>query len=192
MTPSGRSLTLGDINHHLCEILAGSFSQSGAEDIAFVEPMLMQHSALNQLADMGLSDIRVILHDQQVISAMLRMPTSLSNGKANLHQGAIGLAIDLDSGEVTHASMKGRSIHRHPDTHAPLIGFTLPHWQETLSIARRASQAIPLGYIGVDICVDQQLGPLVLEVNGRPGIEIQNVQKRGLFAQPETRELRYA
>ncbi len=192
VTPSGRSLTLGDINHHLCEILAGSFSQSGAEDIAFVEPMLMQHSALNQLADMGLSDIRVILHDQQVISAMLRMPTSLSNGKANLHQGAIGLAIDLDSGEVTHASMKGRSIHRHPDTHAPLIGFTLPHWQETLSIARRASQAIPLGYIGVDICVDQQLGPLVLEVNGRPGIEIQNVQKRGLFAQPETRELRYA
>ncbi len=58
--------------------------------------------------------------------------------------------------------------------------------------ARNASHAIPLGYIGVDICIDQTRGPLVLEVNGRPGIEIQNVQKRGLFAEPRQRGLRYA
>jgi len=192
VTPSGRRLTSGDISHHICEILAGSFSQDGSEDVAFIEPLLQQHERLDEIAALGLSDIRVILHEQEIVSAMLRMPTRLSNGKANLHQGALGLAIDLASGRIAHASLKGKSVDIHPDTHCPLIGFQLPHWAETLMTARNASHAIPLGYIGVDICIDQTRGPLVLEVNGRPGIEIQNVQKRGLFAVPKQRGLRYA
>ncbi len=179
---SGRRLTSADIHHHVCEILAGSFSQDGSEDIAFVEPLLEQHERLNQIAALGLSDVRVILHKQDILSAMLRMPTSLSGGKANLHQGAIGMAIDRQTGRITHASMKGKPVQVHPDTFAPLIGLQLPHWDEIEQVARKAAEAIPLGYIGVDICLDQTRGPLVLEVNGRPGIEIQNVQKRGLFA----------
>jgi alpha-L-glutamate ligase-like protein len=191
-TPGGRRLSKDDIGHHACEVLAGSYAQDGAEDIAFIEPLLIQDPRLNQLADLGLSDIRVILHNQSVISAMLRLPTRASNGKANLHQGAIGLAIDLETGRVTNAAIKGRSVSHHPDTQALLIGYQLPYWLEILQIARKSSQAIPLGYIGVDICVDQTRGPLVLEVNGRPGIEIQNVQKRGLFAPSDHKELSYA
>jgi len=192
ITSGGRRLTSADIHHHACEILAGSFSQDGSEDIAFVEPLLQQHARLDQIAALGLSDVRVILHNQEIISAMLRMPTSLSGGKANLHQGAVGMAINQATGRITHASMKGRSVERHPDTSAPLIGVQLPCWDRIKLIARNASAAIPLGYIGVDICIDQQRGPLVLEVNGRPGIEIQNVQKRGLFADRPAGELRYA
>lgn len=192
LTPSGRRLTAADLSHHVCEILAGSFSQDGSEDTAFLEPLLHQHEALNAIADLGLSDIRVILHDRQIIAAMLRLPTSLSNGKANLHQGALGLAIELETGRITHASMKGRSVERHPDSGVNLIGFKLPHWPQILEIARKASTAIPLGYIGIDVCIDQSLGPLVLEVNGRPGIEIQNVQKRGLFTQTHPGGLHHA
>ena len=122
---------------------------------------------------------------------MLRLPTRLSGGKANLHQGAIGLAIDLTSGRITHASMKGKSIAHHPDTGAELIGFEVPYWTNILHIAVASSYAVPLGYIGIDICIDQALGPLVLEVNGRPGIEIQNVQNRGLFSETRSSELAY-
>jgi glutathione synthase/RimK-type ligase-like ATP-grasp enzyme len=32
----------------------------------------------------------------------------------------------------------------------------------------------------VDIVVDRERGPLVLEINARPGLEIQNVVGRGL------------
>ena len=59
-------------------------------------------------------------------------------------------------------------------------------------MAYLSSQAVPLGYIGVDICIDAERGPLVLEVNGRPGIEIQNVQGKGLFQERAAPELRYA
>ena len=139
-----------------------------------------QHDALNALADFGLSDIRVILHHQKPVSAMLRLPTKKSGGKANLHQGAIGLAIDIETGKVTNAALKGQTTPKHPDTGVDLIGFQIPKWREIIEISKAASEAIPLGYIGVDICLDDDRGPLVLEVNGRPGIEIQNVQQKGL------------
>ena len=120
---------------------------------------------------------------------MLRLPTKRSGGKANLHQGAVGLAIDLETGKITHASQKGESIEKHPDTDVQLVGFKIPKWRQIMDISKRASKAIPLGYIGVDICVDQNRGPLILEVNGRPGIEIQNVQQKGLVEGLTKKEL---
>lgn len=180
VTAGGRTLSTEQMSRHVGEILNGSFSQSGEEDFAYVEPLLKQHAELNRLSDLGLSDIRVILHHQQPVSAMLRLPTKKSGGKANLHQGAIGLAIDIDTGTVVNAALRGQTVFAHPDTEAELIGFKIPKWREISEIAKAASAAVPLGYIGVDICLDQDRGPLVLEVNGRPGIEIQNVQQKGL------------
>jgi len=49
-----------------------------------------------------------------------------------------------------------------------------------LSLAKPSYRAIPLGYLGVDICIDAERGPLVLEVNARPGLEIQNIKNRGI------------
>jgi len=111
---------------------------------------------------------------------MLRVPTTGSHGKANLHQGAIGISIDIESGLTQSAMYKGKPIEQHPDTSAPLIGFQVPYWNQICEMAESSYQAIPLGYLGVDICIDETIGPLVLEVNGRAGLEIQNVQRQGL------------
>lgn len=191
-TPGGRPLTKSEIARHVCEILAGSFSQDGVEDVAYIEPVLRQHPDLNAMADLGLSDVRIILHKHEIVAAMLRLPTSQSDGKANLHQGAVGLSIDPITGIITHASLKGRSVRKHPDTAVELIGAQIPLWTDILSVATESSLAVPLGYIGVDICIDATHGPMVLEVNGRPGIEIQNVQKKGLFDQSTKTEFSYA
>lgn len=180
LTAGGKTRTPEDMSRHVGEILNGSFSQSGDEDYAYVEPLLTQHEGLSSLSDFGLSDIRVILHKQRPVSAMLRLPTEKSGGKANLHQGAVGLAIDIETGKVTNAALRGTNTDAHPDTGADLIGFKIPKWREIIEISKASAEAIPLGYIGVDICIDQDRGPLVLEVNGRPGIEIQNVQQKGL------------
>ncbi|TNE38585.1 MAG: hypothetical protein EP347_05985 [Alphaproteobacteria bacterium] len=177
---NGDHLTLKDIERHTLHVLSGTYSQDSRPDAAYVEPLLEQHHALNRLADLGLSDIRVILFRGKPISAMLRLPTSQSNCKANLHQGAIGIAIDLKTGATRRASIKGREIKTHPDSNASLEGFVVPYWDQIVDIAIACGKAIPLGYLGVDICLDDHDGPIVLEVNGRPGIEIQNVQKKGL------------
>jgi predicted ATP-grasp superfamily ATP-dependent carboligase len=37
-----------------------------------------------------------------------------------------------------------------------------------------------LGYLGVDIVLDRDKGPMLLELNARPGISIQNANRFGL------------
>ncbi len=180
---SDKQFSLDDIKRHCHEILAGSFSQSGEEDIAYFEPLIKQATSLQEISPYGLCDIRVILCKGKVISAMLRMPTKDSSGKANLHQGAIGIGIDITTGITTTAKSKQKNIVTHPDSNENLIGIKIDDWLHIIAISKACQRAIPLGYIGVDICLDDQLGPLVLEVNGRPGIEIQNIQERGFYSE---------
>ena len=61
------------------------------------------------------------------------------------------------------------------------MNLPVPFWSDIMTMAEACYDAIPLGYLGVDICIDETLGPLVLEVNGRPGLEIQNVSNRGFY-----------
>jgi len=180
---SGKTYTLKDLKKHIKEILIGHYSQCGDQDVAYIEPLIRQNHELNNISDLGLSDIRVILGKGQIISAMLRVPTTSSNGKANLHQGAIGIAIDIHTGLTQSAMHKGVPITQHPDNQAQLINVRLPFWDEICHMAKLSYDAIPLGYLGVDVCIDEETGPLILEVNGRAGLEIQNVQRQGLRQQ---------
>jgi alpha-L-glutamate ligase-like protein len=109
------------------------------------------------------------------------LPTKASNGRANLHQGGIGVGVDLASGLTHHAVQKNRFVLAHPDTGIPVIGMRVPDWNEVLDLARRASEAVGLGYIGVDVVIDELEGPMLLEANARPGLAIQIANGRGLL-----------
>jgi hypothetical protein len=106
---------------------------------------------------------------------MLRLPTKQSSGKANLQIGGIGVGVDLESGVTTYATSKTLGdLTRHPDFNTPLTGIQIPEWHEILRVSVEATRAIGLGYAGVDVVFDKQYGPVILEVNGHPGLEIQN------------------
>lgn len=160
-------------------IINGDYS-NGEPDAAIIESRIQPAQSLLTLCGSGIADIRVILIKGQVAAAMLRLPTKKSKGKANLHQGAIGVAIDIRTGLTTTAYFDNQFILKHPDTGADLLGIRVPRWSLVLKTAINAQYAIPLGYIGVDICIDETIGPLVLEVNARPGLQIQNVSAHGL------------
>ena len=113
--------------------------------------------------------------------AMCRLPTAASDGRANLHQGAIGAAVDVASGYITHAAHQNRAITHHVDTGAPILGFRIPDWDRLLPLAARASDVSGLGYVGVDMVVDATRGPLLLELNARPGLAIQVAHLEGLL-----------
>jgi alpha-L-glutamate ligase-like protein len=177
---SGRRLSAANIGRHVQEILAGTFSSMGCSDQAFIEPLIRQAPELDKVAALGLSDIRVVLSDGQPLACMWRVPTRDSDGKANLHQGAVGVAIDTKMGLSIRAERNGKVIDVHPDTGVSLLNVQLPYWQEIVAMSKRCYRAIPLAYLGVDVCIDAEAGPIVLEVNARPGLEIQNVKGRGL------------
>ena len=186
-TPSGRELSLEELRSHCANILFGACSK-GHADRVLLERRLHPHAGLASLAGGGLPDARVILLEGRPIAAMLRLPTREGGGRANLHQGAVGVGVDMASGLGLGGWWRGAPVTRHPDSGADLTDLNVPLWTETLDVARRAAAALPLGYLGVDVAVDESLGPVVLEVNARPGLEIQNVLGRGLRRAGEREE----
>lgn len=112
--------------------------------------------------------------------AMLRLPTRASNGKANLHRGAIGAGIEISSGLTLSAVQGARVIDRHPDTGRPVRGIQVPYWEQMLLTAASLTEIVGLGYLGVDFLIDRKRGPLLLELNARPGLSIQIANRCGL------------
>jgi hypothetical protein len=115
------------------------------------------------------------------VMAMLRLPTRASDGKANLQQGAIGVGIDLATGTTTTAIMgKGHIIERVPGTRLLLSGIKIPYWKDILKLAVEAQNISGLGFLGADVAIDRDRGPVILELNARPGLSIQLANLSGL------------
>ncbi|MDH5548167.1 MAG: hypothetical protein OEZ43_21540 [Gammaproteobacteria bacterium] len=175
---NGKPYSVEDIRRHLCDIIFGIYS-FGIRDEAIIEQRILQHPTIDAIAAMGLADVRVIMYNDYPALAMMRLPTRASEGRANLHQGAIGVGIDIETGTTHHATMEGGFIDRHPDTGNELIGKEIAYWKEIIEIAKTVSKTVPLKYLGIDVALSVD-GPKILEINVRPGIEIQNVNNKGM------------
>lgn len=177
---SGDIVTLPAVQHHISNILSGLYSLGGQSDKAIIEYRVEIDPVFSDISWKGVPDIRVLLYRGIPAMAMLRLPTRASDGKANLHMGGIGCGIDLETGVTTTATQGNRYITHHPETDVALRGHTIPDWQNILDMASQFYGLTKLGYLGVDIVLDKNLGALVLEVNARPGISIQIANKQGL------------
>lgn len=174
-------ITIEDLKTHIRNILDGSFSLSGTPDVAFFEERLKLLKLFKPYSYKGIPDIRVIVYNKIPVMAMLRLPTKDSGGKANLQQGAIGVGIDLASGTTTTAVQgKNKIIEYVPDTRLLLSGIKIPYWKDILDLAVRAQEISGLGYLGADIAIDKDHGPVIVELNARPGLSIQIANLSGL------------
>ncbi len=176
----GRVISTEYIRQHLSDILSGLHSMGAKPDRAILQQRVGVHPALARISDTGTPDIRVLIHCGVPAMAMLRLPTLESNGRANLHQGGVGVGVDLKTGTTTQAVWRGHRIDRHPDTGEPIPGLVIPDWPDVLELSVRAARATGLGYLGVDVVLDHDRGPLLLEANARPGLAIQMANGQGL------------
>jgi alpha-L-glutamate ligase-like protein len=177
---NGTRIDLEELGQHISDVLSGLYSLGGRADEVLIQQRVNPDPAFAEISYQGIGDVRVILYKNVPAMAMLRLPTRQSGGRANLHQGGIGAGVDLQTGITTHAVMNNRLARRHPDTGTSVLGFAVPRWPEILEMSRRVGQAVGLGYIGVDIVLDCDRGPLLLEANARPGLAIQIANAQGL------------
>ncbi len=178
---NGDRITREDLEYHVANILAGLYSLGGVDDNAFIEYFIRSHACFKNVAFQGAPDIRVVIYRGVPVMCMLRLPTRESGGRANLHQGAVGAGVRIESGITTGGVHHNRLIEKHPDTQTVIGGLQIPFWSDILEIATRVYDVFKLGYIGVDFVVDHILGPLILELNARPGLNIQLANRRGLL-----------
>ena len=177
---SGERLTRADLEAHACDVIAGAFSAGPCDDVLLVEDRVVPEAELGALAYRGVPDIRVLVFRGVPVLAMLRLPTERSDGRANLHLGGVGVGIDLADGRTTYAVVDGRRVAAHPDLGCDLRGLAVPRWGDVLVLAVQAADAVRLGFVGVDVVIDAIDGPLVLELNARPGLTVQLANRRGL------------
>lgn len=179
---------LKQIESHLMDILDGGYSLQYLPDVAFLEERVTPHTFFKKYGAVGIPDIRVIVFHKVPVMAMMRMPTQDSDGKANLHLGALGIGIDISTGITTYALSKNKMLSIFPGTKIKTRGIKIPFWDDILLLAAKTQAASGLGYAGVDIVIDQKRGPLILEVNARPGLSIQNANLTSLRTRLERLE----
>jgi alpha-L-glutamate ligase-like protein len=179
--PNGQGLTLIDIERHISNVLAGLFSLGGKPDVALIEDLINFDDVFKDYSFEGVPDVRVIVFQGFPVMSMMRLSTKSSDGKANLHQGAVGVGICLRTGKAVRAVQKNLPIFTHPDTGATLSNLQVPQWDKVLTLASSCHKMSGLGYIGTDIVLDKKSGPLLLELNARPGLAIQTANGAGLL-----------
>ena len=179
--PNGQALTAMDIERHVSNILAGLFSLGGKQDFALIEDLINFDDVFKDYSYEGVPDIRVIVFKGYPVMCMMRLSTQSSDGKANLHQGAVGVGLCIRSGKAIKAVQKNLPIDKHPDTGAYLFKLQVPYWNQVLTLASSCYDMSGLGYIGTDIVLDKKRGPLLLELNARPGLAIQTANGAGLL-----------
>lgn len=184
----GSIVTFEDIDYHIFNILSGLYSLGGQPDKAMIEYRVKFHPVFQSIIYQGVPDIRIIVFLGIPVMSMIRLPTRMSRGKANLHQGAVGVGIDMASGMTSEGVWHDQVVCNHPDTGQPLKGLLIPEWERLLGIASACYEITGLGYFGVDIVLDAEKGPMILELNARPGLNIQIANSAGLLPRLKTVE----
>ncbi len=177
---TGTHVTLDDLAHHLANTLNGQYSLGGHPDRVMIEYRVLFDPIFDKVSYVGVPDIRVIVFRGFPVMAMARLPTQASNGRANLHQGAVGVGIDISTGLTMRGVLENDVVRLHPDTNAELEGLEVPLWPKIMLMAARCYELTGLGYLGVDIVLDVAKGPLMLELNARPGLNIQIANREGI------------
>lgn len=179
-TADGNLLDDEEMCFHVSNILSGIYSLGGQPDKALIEYRVNFDPVFEAITHRGVPDVRIIVFLGVPVMAMVRLPTRLSGGKANLHQGAIGTGVDMATGRTLTAVWRTEVVAEHPDTGNPVSGVAIPQWETLLEIAARSYELTGLGYQGIDIVLDRNKGPLILELNARPGLAIQIANQAGL------------
>jgi len=180
ITTQREKVTSDDLKLHILDILEGAYSLGSEPDVAFVQEYVGRHKVFKKLAYRGTPDIRIIVFRKVPIMAMLRLPTKESRGRANLHQGAVGVGVDLATGITTRAVWHTDYIRRKPGSSKKLHGVKIPHWNSVLLTAVNAQIATGLLYVGADVVMHPEKGPMVIELNAQPGLQIQMANRTGL------------
>ncbi|MFP5338776.1 MAG: alpha-L-glutamate ligase-like protein, partial [Gammaproteobacteria bacterium] len=154
-TVSGKIMTHEEIEHQISNILTGLYSLGGHRDRALIEYRVTPDPIFKSISYEGVPDIRIIVLMGYPVMAMLRLPTRQSGGKANLHQGAIGVGVDLATGITLRGTWLNNKITKHPDTTNAVDGVQLPNWDGFMKLAAGCYELCGLGYIGVDMVLDQ-------------------------------------
>jgi hypothetical protein len=156
-----------------------------------VQPRLVNHPDMADLAINALATVRLstMLNERgapEIVTSVLRFPSSEEARVDNIKAGGLMAPVDPRTG-VLGAACRGRGVEefeRHPVSDAPIAGRVLPDWNDAVALTQRTHrEAFPeYTLVGWDIALTVE-GPTILEGNGKPCLIVaQRAARRGMGA----------
>lgn len=180
------------------ELLATLLQQSLHDDF-IIQPRLVNHSALADISNDALSTVRVFTirnesGEPEATNVAFRMAIGANSVVDNFHQGGLAAAVDMATGKIGAASdigikpnMGWREVH--PVSGTRFKDRILPDWYAVVELARIAHKAFPdRVMVGWDVAMLQD-GPMIIEGNGRPDLDIHQRVERAPLGNTRVAEL---
>ena len=167
---SGQEISYEDLEYHVSNAISGMYSLGGQPDQAMIEYRVAFDPLFEHVAYRGVPDIRTLVYRGVPVMAMVRLPTQASDGRRTCTRGQWVSVSTWPPGKTmrrcsaaTHASRASR--HR-----PPLAGLAIPGWQELLVHGRALLRAHRAGLPRRRRGARRAHGPMMLELNARPGL----------------------
>ncbi len=168
--------------------LAAEIAADWAQGYTF-QPFYQCHANLRAHVGSAMASVRIVtlLTDRGVEPwyGVIRVPAKLAMHDGDATDTRIWGLIDLAAGQITRIRSLRDPLS--PDvTHwlnetEPFLGFTLPHWDQAMTICRTGHECFPgHGIIGWDVFLTEQ-GALLNEANANPGHVYQVAAQRGMM-----------
>lgn len=154
-----------------------------------IQRVVENHSFFDEFTDYCATvRMATLIRDDQVVIpfAILRVPGGGNIADPFWRPGNIVVDIDPETGEIKLVSTQsGIDLIRHqnhPVNDAPMVGRTLPMWDQMLEVTRSAAMMFsPVRYQSLDVAITPD-GPVVVEINTGGSWEItQNASGKGFL-----------
>lgn len=168
-----------------------------------VTEYLKQHNDFNSICNKSACTLRVIVvkttDDKysgghwNIISSFARFGTEKSNGTCNMHNGAVAISYNPDTGDYGNYFYRYKGFAEndqtffleHPDSKIILKGKKLPRYKEVKDVVLTACGYLSsLEYFGVDVVITNK-DIKILEINSLPVITTTQVMFGPLLANPK-------
>lgn len=158
---------------------------AGLNDGFIVEELIVQVPEMAQFHPSSLNTIRVatVKFDEgvEVIASFFRTGRG-GNIVDNAGAGGVFGTIDIKTGVIDAVGDEyGNSYEVHPDTGIKMVGFTIPHWQEAVEIAKELALIVKGNrYSGWDLALTEK-GWVMIEGNARGQFVWQMPRQKGFL-----------
>ena len=138
-----------------------------------VEDVVKQNKEISSIYPHSVNTLRVVTINKKVVAAYLRIGNH-GNVVDNFNHGGMATKVNIENGLIEFPAIdKNSDVYKiHPETKEPIVGVTIPMWNDVVKLCEEISHVIPeVGYVGWDICVGEDKLYLI-EGNDFPGHDI--------------------
>jgi len=150
------------------------FNELIKEAPVIIEEQIISDETMASLHPESLNTVRMITYRDKNDNVTIHLPfIKIGRGSSFVDNGGAGgmlAQIDPKTGIITTDAKDEYNIvyKNHPDTDIRIKGFQIPKWDEMVELAKKAALAFDqTRYIGFDVALSKDKGPIIVEGNGK-------------------------